>query len=165
MHSQILLQVSDFLRVCVALVSRQAARAIILWAVYLLAPAASGKMGGFHRRRFGRPPEFMTKLNADRFQLANAVRALSMDAVERAASGHPGIPMGMADIVEVLFNDYHKHNPANPDWWDRDRFVVSNDNGSMLLYSVLNLRGYDLPMNELEYVAQLHSATTGPHEV
>ena len=164
MHSQILLQVSDFLRVCVALVSRQAARAIILWAVYLLAPAASGKMGGFHRRRFGRPPEFMTKLNADRFQLANAVRALSMDAVERAASGHPGMPMGMADIVEVLFNDYHKHNPANPDWWDRDRFVVSNGHGSMLLYSVLHLSGYDLPMKELENFRQLHSATPGHPE-
>ncbi len=100
----------------------------------------------------------------DRRQLANAVRALSMDAVERANSGHPGMPMGMADIVEVLFRDYHKHNPANPDWPDRDRFVVSNGHGSMLLYSVLHLSGYALPMDEIKNFRQLHSMTPGHPE-
>ncbi len=81
-----------------------------------------------------------------RLELANAVRALSMDAVQKANSGHPGMPMGMADIAEVLWNDYLKHNPTDPHWFDRDRFVVSNGHGSMLLYSVLHLTGYDLPI-------------------
>jgi len=106
----------------------------------------------------------MTQPTQDRRQLANAVRALSMDAVERANSGHPGMPMGMADIVEVLFNDHHKHNPANPDWWDRDRFVVSNGHGSMLLYSVLHLSGYDLSIEDLKNFRQLHSPTPGHPE-
>ena len=106
----------------------------------------------------------MTQSNPDRRQLANAVRALSMDAVERANSGHPGMPMGMADIAEVLFRDHHKHNPANPDWFDRDRFVVSNGHGSMLLYSVLHLTGYDLPLEQLKNFRQLHSMTPGHPE-
>ena len=77
-----------------------------------------------------------------RHELANAIRALSMDAVQRANSGHPGAPMGMADIAEVLWNDFLKHNPANPDWDNRDRFVMSNGHGSMLVYSLLHLSGY-----------------------
>jgi len=100
----------------------------------------------------------------ERRQLANAVRALAMDAVERANSGHPGMPMGMADIAEVLFNDHHKHNPANPEWWDRDRFVVSNGHGSMLLYSVLHLTGYDVSLEDLKNFRQLHSPTPGHPE-
>jgi len=99
-----------------------------------------------------------------RRELANAVRALSMDAVQRANSGHPGMPMGMADIAEVLWNDYLRHNPANPDWWDRDRFVLSNGHGSMLLYSVLHLTGYDLSIDDLRNFRQLHSRTPGHPE-
>ena len=79
-----------------------------------------------------------------RLQLANAIRALSMDAVQQANSGHPGMPMGMADIAEVLWNDYLRHNPRNPAWPDRDRFVLSNGHGSMLLYGLLHLAGYPL---------------------
>lgn len=97
-------------------------------------------------------------------ELANAIRALSMDAVQQANSGHPGAPMGMADIAEVLWNDFHKHNPENPDWWDRDRFVLSNGHASMLLYSVLHLSGYDLPIEELRNFRQLHSRTAGHPE-
>jgi len=100
----------------------------------------------------------------DRRQLANAIRALAMDAVQRAKSGHPGMPMGMADIAEVLFNDFHRHNPGNPAWFDRDRFVVSNGHGSMLLYSVLHLSGYALPLDELKNFRQLHAATPGHPE-
>ena len=99
-----------------------------------------------------------------RRELANAIRALSMDAVEKANSGHPGAPMGMADIAEVLWNDFLKHNPANPKWADRDRFVLSNGHGSMLLYSLLHLTGYDLPMSELQNFRQLHSRTPGHPE-
>jgi len=87
-----------------------------------------------------------------------------MDAVQKAASGHPGAPMGMADIAEVLWNDYMKHNPANPKWADRDRFVLSNGHGSMLIYSLLHLTGYDLPMDELKNFRQLHSKTPGHPE-
>ena len=87
-----------------------------------------------------------------------------MDAVQQANSGHPGMPMGMADIVEVLWNDFLRHNPANPGWWDRDRFVLSNGHGSMLLYSVLHLSGYALPMEELRRFRQLHSMTPGHPE-
>ena len=83
---------------------------------------------------------------ASRRELANAVRALSMDAVQQANSGHPGAPMGMADIAEVLWNDYLSRNPADPTWVNRDRFVLSNGHGSMLLYSLLNLTGYELPI-------------------
>jgi transketolase len=87
-----------------------------------------------------------------------------MDAIQQANSGHPGAPMGMADIAEVLWNDYLKHNPGNPDWWDRDRFVLSNGHASMLLYSVLHLSGYDLPMSEIKNFRQLHSRTAGHPE-
>ncbi len=99
-----------------------------------------------------------------RAELANAIRVLSMDAVQKANSGHPGAPMGMADIAEVLWNDYLKHNPANPDWADRDRFVLSNGHGSMLIYSLLHLSGYDLPIEELQNFRQLHSKTPGHPE-
>ena len=99
-----------------------------------------------------------------RRDLANAVRALSMDAVQKANSGHPGAPMGMADIAEVLWNDYLRHNPTNPKWPDRDRFVLSNGHGSMLLYSLLHLTGYDLPIDELKQFRQLHSKTPGHPE-
>ncbi len=88
-----------------------------------------------------------------RRELANAIRALSMDAVQKANSGHPGAPMGMADIAEVLWNDFLKHNPGNPHWYDRDRFVLSNGHASMLLYSLLHLTGYDLPLSELKTFA------------
>ncbi|SDM16086.1 transketolase [Modicisalibacter muralis] len=100
-----------------------------------------------------------------RFMLANAIRALSMDAVQKANSGHPGAPMGMADIAEVLWNDHLKHNPANPTWQDRDRFVLSNGHGSMLLYSLLHLTGYDLTTDDLKQFRQLHSRTPGHPEL
>ncbi|WP_226648078.1 transketolase [Microbulbifer variabilis] len=99
-----------------------------------------------------------------RTDMANALRALSMDAVQKANSGHPGTPMGMADIAEVLWNDYLKHNPANPKWADRDRFVLSNGHGSILLYSLLHLSGYDLSIEELKSFCQLHSKTPGHPE-
>lgn len=99
-----------------------------------------------------------------RRQLANAIRALSMDAVQQANSGHPGAPMGMADIAEVLWNDHLRHNPANPQWLNRDRFVLSNGHGSMLLYSLLNLSGYALPVEELKNFRQLHAKTAGHPE-
>lgn len=101
---------------------------------------------------------------SSRKELANAIRALSMDAVQKANSGHPGAPMGMADIAEVLWRDYLNHNPTNPHWADRDRFVLSNGHGSMLIYSLLHLTGYDLPMRELENFRQLHSKTPGHPE-
>ena len=99
-----------------------------------------------------------------RLELANAIRALAMDAVEAAKSGHPGMPMGMADIAEVLWNDYLKHNPADPTWADRDRFILSNGHGSMLQYALLHLAGYDLPIEELKRFRQLHSKTAGHPE-
>ncbi|MCZ8064101.1 transketolase [Silanimonas sp.] len=99
-----------------------------------------------------------------RRDLANAVRFLAIDAVEAAKSGHPGMPMGMADIAEVLWNDHHTHNPANPKWPDRDRFVLSNGHGSMLQYALLHLAGYDLPLDELKRFRQLHSKTAGHPE-
>jgi len=101
----------------------------------------------------------------DRRELANAIRALSMDAIQAANSGHPGAPMGMADIAEVLWNDYLKHNPANSRWVDRDRFVLSNGHGSMLLYSLLHLTGYDLSMDEIRNFRQLGYRTAGHPEV
>jgi len=101
---------------------------------------------------------------SSRKELANAIRALSMDAVQKANSGHPGAPMGMADIAEVLWRDYLNHNPTNPHWADRDRFVLSNGHGSMLIYSLLHLTGYDLPIGELENFRQLHSKTPGHPE-
>lgn len=100
----------------------------------------------------------------DHRTLANAIRALSMDAVQQANSGHPGAPMGMADIAEALWNGFLKHNPSNPDWIDRDRFVLSNGHGSMLLYSLLHLSGYDLDISELKNFRQLHSKTPGHPE-
>ncbi len=96
--------------------------------------------------------------------LANAIRALAMDAVQQANSGHPGMPMGMADIAEALWNNHLHHNPANPAWANRDRFVLSNGHGSMLLYALLHLSGYDLPMAELKRFRQLHSKTPGHPE-
>ncbi len=99
-----------------------------------------------------------------RRDLANAIRALSMDAVQKANSGHPGAPMGMADIAEVLWNDHLKHNPANPHWSDRDRFILSNGHGSMLIYSLLHLTGYDLSIDDLKNFRQLHSKTPGHPE-
>ncbi len=96
--------------------------------------------------------------------LANAIRALSMDAVQQARSGHPGAPMGLADSMEALWNAVLKHNPANPQWVDRDRFVLSNGHASMLLYSLLHLSGYDLPLQALRDFRQLHSATPGHPE-
>ncbi|HSC74860.1 MAG TPA: transketolase [Pseudomonadales bacterium] len=99
-----------------------------------------------------------------RRELANAIRALSMDAVQKANSGHPGAPMGMADIAEVLWNSHLKHNPSNPQWADRDRFVLSNGHGSMLIYSLLHLTGYDLALDELKNFRQLHSKTPGHPE-
>lgn len=101
---------------------------------------------------------------ATRRHLANAIRALSMDAVQKASSGHPGAPMGMADIAEVLWNDHMNHNPINPEWADRDRFVLSNGHGSMLIYSLLHLSGYDLPMSSLSSFRQLHSQCAGHPE-
>ncbi|WP_447594738.1 transketolase [Aquipseudomonas campi] len=99
-----------------------------------------------------------------RRERANAIRALSMDAVQKANSGHPGAPMGMADIAEVLWRDYLKHNPSNPNWADRDRFVLSNGHGSMLIYSLLHLTGYDLSIDDLKNFRQLHSKTPGHPE-
>ncbi len=99
-----------------------------------------------------------------RQQYANAIRALSMDGVQQAKSGHPGAPMGMADIAEVLWRDHLVHNPSNPSWSNRDRFVLSNGHGSMLLYSLLHLSGYELPIEELKNFRQLHSKTPGHPE-
>ena len=99
-----------------------------------------------------------------RRELANAIRALSMDGVQKANSGHPGAPMGMADIAEVLWNDHMRHNPTNPKWSNRDRFILSNGHGSMLIYSLLHLTGYDLPIEELQQFRQLHSRTPGHPE-
>ena len=102
---------------------------------------------------------------ADRQNMANAIRALAMDAVQQANSGHPGAPMGMADIAVALWGGHLKHNPANPQWFDRDRFVLSNGHGSMLIYALLHLTGYDLPLAELKNFRQLHSKTPGHPEV
>lgn len=99
-----------------------------------------------------------------RRERANAIRALSMDAVQKANSGHPGAPMGMADIAEVLWRDFLKHNPANPSFADRDRFILSNGHGSMLIYSLLHLTGYDLSIDDLKNFRQLHSRTPGHPE-
>jgi transketolase len=101
---------------------------------------------------------------SSRKTLANAIRVLSMDAVQKANSGHPGAPMGMADIAEVLYNDFMRHNPANPEWSNRDRFVMSNGHGSMLPYSVLHLSGYDVTIEDLKNFRQLHSKTPGHPE-
>src|SRR3990167_2451478 len=96
--------------------------------------------------------------------LANAIRVLAIDAVEAARSGHPGMPMGMADIAEVLWRDFLKHNPLNPHWFDRDRFVLSNGHGCMLQYALLHLSGYDLSIDDLKKFRQFHSKTPGHPE-
>jgi transketolase len=101
---------------------------------------------------------------SSRFQLANAIRALSMDAVQKANSGHPGAPMGMADIAQVVWGDHLKHNPSNPEWANRDRFVLSNGHGSMLIYSLLHLTGYALSIDDIKDFRQLHSKTPGHPE-
>jgi transketolase len=103
-------------------------------------------------------------LNMQQRQLANAIRFLSMDAVQKANSGHPGMPMGMADIAEVLWRKYLNHNPKNPNWYDRDRFVLSNGHGSMLLYSLLHLSGYELSIEDIKNFRQFHSKTPGHPE-
>ena len=97
-------------------------------------------------------------------RMANAIRVLSIDAVEKAKSGHPGAPMGMAEIAQVLWGSHLSHNPKNPNWFNRDRFVLSNGHGSMLIYSLLHLTGYDLPMEEIKNFRQLHSKTAGHPE-
>ena len=97
-------------------------------------------------------------------ELAHAIRFLSIDAVEKAQSGHPGMPLGMADIATVLWKKFIKHNPKNPLWFDRDRFVLSNGHGSMLLYSLLHLTGYQLSIDDLKNFRQLHSKTPGHPE-
>jgi transketolase len=112
----------------------------------------------------GLPVTVVDRTMQNRRQLANALRALSMDAVQQANSGHPGMPMGMADIAEVLWRDFLKHNPGNPTWFDRDRFVLSNGHGSMLLYSLLHLTGYPLPLEELKRFRRLGSHTPGHPE-
>src|ERR1700682_2781554 len=100
----------------------------------------------------------------ERSEFANALRFLAIDAVQAANSGHPGMPMGMADIAEVLWRRFLKHNPADPSWPDRDRFVLSNGHGSMLLYGLLHLTGYDLPLSEVQRFRPLHSKTPGHPE-
>src|SRR5688572_6519985 len=110
------------------------------------------------------PHRTLRRPMTSRRELANAIRALSMDAVQRANSGHPGAPMGMADIAEVLWRDVLKHNPANPLWPDRDRFILSNGHGSMLLYSLLHLTGYPLKIEELQSFRQLGSRMAGHPE-
>jgi transketolase len=109
-------------------------------------------------------PQPMAEARLARRTLANAIRALAMDAVQKANSGHPGAPMGLADVAEVLWNDFLKHNPANPKWVDRDRFVLSNGHASLLLYSVLHLTGYDVSIDDLKNFRQLHSKTPGHPE-
>src|SRR5438874_8315708 len=104
-------------------------------------------------------------LKASDAELANSIRALAMDAVEAAKSGHPGMPMGMADVAVALWHRHLRHNPANPHWPNRDRFVLSNGHGSMLLYALLHLTGYDLPIEELRHFRQLHSKTPGHPEL
>jgi len=101
---------------------------------------------------------------SNRTTLANAIRVLSMDAIQKSNSGHPGAPMGMADMAEVLYNDFMQHNPKNPKWSNRDRFVLSNGHGSMLMYSLLHLTGYDLSMDDIKDFRQLHSKTPGHPE-
>ncbi len=106
----------------------------------------------------------MSASSPSRFEMANAIRALSMDAVQKAKSGHPGAPMGMADIAQVLWNDYFKHNPNNPNWVNRDRFVMSNGHGSMMVYSTLHLTGYDVSIEDIKDFRQIHSKTPGHPE-
>src|SRR5437773_11548522 len=104
-----------------------------------------------------RAPAPMQKRTPDTVLLANSIRAVAMDAVQAANSGHPGMPMGMAEIAVALWHRHLRHNPANPHWFDRDRFVLSNGHGSLLQYALLHLTGYALPMEELKRFRQLHS--------
>src|SRR5580693_7403322 len=97
-------------------------------------------------------------------KMANAIRALAMDAVQKANSGHPGMPMGMAEIAVALWAKHYRHNPANPHWFNRDRFVLSNGHGSMLQYALLHLTGYDLTIDDIKQFRQLHSKTPGHPE-
>jgi transketolase N-terminal domain/subunit len=107
----------------------------------------------------------MSVSNLPKFSpLTGAIRALAMDAVQQANSGHPGAPMGMAEIAEVLWRRHLRHNPANPHWPDRDRFIMSNGHGSMLIYALLHLTGYDLSIDDLKNFRQLHSKTPGHPE-
>ena len=106
-----------------------------------------------------------TGASVDTVLLANSIRALAMDAVQAANSGHPGMPMGMAEIAVALWHRHLRHNPANPHWPDRDRFVLSNGHGSMLQYALLHLTGYALPLEELKRFRQLHSMTPGHPEL
>ena len=110
-------------------------------------------------------PKRMSSTSATPKDLANAIRALAMDAVQKANSGHPGMPMGMAEIAEVLWRRFLRHNPANPAWADRDRFVLSNGHGSMLQYALLHLTGYALTLDDLKAFRQMHSKTPGHPEV
>ena len=103
-------------------------------------------------------------MSSSRTELANAIRVLSMEAVQAANSGHPGAPMGLADVAEVLWRDFLSHNPADSEWINRDRFVLSNGHGSMLLYSLLHLTGYDVSLKDLQDFRQLHSKTAGHPE-
>ena len=106
----------------------------------------------------------MTAVALTERRFANAIRALAMDAVQKANSGHPGAPMGMADIAEVLWRGVLRHNPKNPQWPNRDRFVLSNGHGSMLQYALLHLTGYDLTIDDLKQFRQMHSRTPGHPE-
>src|SRR5512133_2420131 len=109
------------------------------------------------------PLAIMTSISSPN-RMANAIRALAMDAVQKANSGHPGMPMGMAEIAVALWGRHYRHNPANPRWINRDRFVLSNGHGSMLLYALLHLTGHDLSMDEIRNFRQLHSKTPGHPE-
>src|ERR1700749_2831587 len=112
----------------------------------------------------GARSESVPGTTASRRDVVNVLRVLAMDAVEKAKSGHPGMPMGMAEIAEVLWRGFLRHNPANPAWPDRDRFLLSNGHGSMPQYALLHLTGYDLPMEEIRRFRQLHSKTPGHPE-
>ncbi|MEY3725306.1 MAG: transketolase, partial [Pseudomonadota bacterium] len=103
----------------------------------------------------------MSTTSLNRRELANAIRFLAIDAVEKSKSGHPGAPMGMADIAEVLWRDHLHHNPADPAWINRDRFVLSNGHGSMLIYALLHLTGYAVSIEDIQKFRQLHSITAG----
>src|SRR5438309_7444240 len=109
-------------------------------------------------------PDIPAATEASHADVVNAIRALAMDAVQKANSGHPGMPMGMAEIAVALWARNYRHNPANPKWINRDRFILSNGHGSMLHYALLHLTGYDLPMEELKNFRQLHSKTAGHPE-
>src|SRR3569832_546039 len=109
-------------------------------------------------------PDTPAASQASQSDIVNAIRALAMDAVQKANSGHPGMPMGMAEIAEVLWRRHQRHNPANPQWANHDRFVVSNGHGSMLLYALLHLSGYDLPIEEIKDFRQMGSRTPGHPE-